>query len=112
MIEIQPIWEVDGGPLWGFYARGHHDRVPFLRTLLEYMVEEGYEDKLPILISGTGGYPALQVEQVSCLWWRWVPWDDGQGCVMAQHEAVAGSCGAFKVTFWEPAPKTGKATSG
>ena len=102
-IEIEPLWELGGGPIISFHARGHHDQAAFLRALLEYVVEEGYEEKLPFAKRGSGFYPKLRVLDVHLLWWRWVPCLDDAGYPggMAQHNAEPHSRGAFKVTCWE-----------
>lgn len=99
MIEIESLREVDGGPLMGFYARGHHDLATFLRALLEYAVEEGYEDRLPFAKRGSGFYPRLRLWDARLLWWRTVPWCGGEGTEL--QEAQPHSRGAFKVTCWE-----------
>lgn len=99
-IEIEPLSEIDGGPLLGFYAKGHHDLDAFLQAILEYAVEEGREGDLPMMMSESGQYPALKPEQVMTTWWRWVPWMGERG-LYAQYEAEPHSRGAFKVTWWE-----------
>ncbi len=97
-MEIEPLRELDDGPLMGFYARGHHDLADFLRAMLEYVVEEGYEDMLPFRKRGPGFYPRLKVWDVSLLWWRAVPW---RGEDTELRQAEPNSLGAFKVTSWE-----------
>lgn len=99
-IEIEPLREMEGGPLLGFYAKGHHDLAAFLRAMLEYAIEEGYDDRLPYRKRGPGFYPGLNIWDVSLTWWRWVPWM-GQAGLYAQYEAEPHSRGAFKVTWWE-----------
>lgn len=99
VIEIQPLYEVDEGPIMGFYARGHYKRIDFLRVMLEYVAEEGYEDKLFYAKRGPGFYPWLRVWDVHWLWWRAVPWQGGEG--MELQVAEPHSRGAFAVTSWE-----------
>ena len=99
MIDIQPLRELDSGPIMGFYARGHHDRAAFLRALLEYVVEEGYEDRLPFAKRGPGFYPRLRVWDAHLLWWRTVPWHGDEG--MELQKAEPHSRGAFRATCWE-----------
>lgn len=97
-IDIQPLWELEGGPIMGFYAKGHHEAAAFLRALLDYVTQYGYDDELPMV----GDEPDLQPEQVSLTWWRWVPWvEDGSYEGMTQRQAEPGSRGSFKVTWWE-----------
>ena len=99
VIDIQPLRELDDGPLMGFYARGHHEQIDFLRAMLEYIVEEGYEDKLLFAKRGPGFYPKLRVWDAHRLWWRTVPWRGGEG--MEMQVAEPHSRGAFKVTCWD-----------
>lgn len=83
----------------GFYARGHHDQEAFLRAMLEYIVEEGYEDKLPFAKRGPGFYPRLRFWDAQLIWWRAVPWCGGEGTELQRAEP--NSRGAFRVTSWE-----------
>ena len=91
-IEIQPLLEIEGGPLLGFYAKGHHETAPFTKAMIRFARREGY----PCVLGG------LKAKDVVRIWWRWVPFrDDGYFLGMGQYEAKPHSRGAFKVTWWE-----------
>ena len=88
-IEIQPLYELDGGPIMGFYARGHHETAVFTKAMVRFARREGY----PCILGG------LEANDVIRTWWRMVPWHGGEE--MEQQKAEPHSRGAFKVTCWD-----------
>jgi hypothetical protein len=81
-LELQLLYDLDGGPSLGYYSKGHHGRDAFL-AVVERELDEGLDPWMP-------GYVLQQ-------YWRTIPVHDGSG--VRFQAAPAGARGAFPVTL-------------
>lgn len=79
-LEVEQIFDIDGGQLLGYYSKGHHEDEPFREAVAEW--DEDWAE-----------------EVIHRDWMRTVPLNNGLFCTMQFFKAIPKSRGAFPVTY-------------